>query len=256
MPDVHFDLNAFCIGHLTKTETDCMSENDICALPEGFVTEAEALGARITETRGGFPVLESLYHSPAELAAVPRIDETLPVARVLEKIAVAPCRDILLKVSGPYSVLSSVVESRTFYRWLRTNEEEVEAALERITMGLTRYISGAISAGARVISLADPYANPDVLGPAHYRRYAAASLIKLLDALSGRRSGLIHLCPHTSVRLERHGCASFESAEASETCRSYIGQLFRFAERNGPTITGHVCVYSGAVSMFHVLERR
>jgi hypothetical protein len=158
MPDVHFDLNALCIGHLTKTETDCIPGSNIYALSDSFVTEAEALGARITVTRGSFPVPDFLYKNPEELANLPRIDKTPPVSRVLEKIAASPCRDILLKVSGPYSVPASVVEPRTFYRWLRTNAAEVKAALERITTGLTLYISGTISAG--VISLADPLREP------------------------------------------------------------------------------------------------
>jgi hypothetical protein len=45
-----------------------------------------------------------------------------------------------------------------------------------------------------------------------------------------------------------------ESVEAGAD-GSYISQLLRFTERNGPAITGHICTYSGAVSAFSILER-
>jgi hypothetical protein len=83
MPDVHFDLNALCIGDLTKTETDCILESNIYVLPDSFVTEAEALGARITETRGGFPVPRHPAEGFRPLLGAPfrrRTSDFLPLA--------------------------------------------------------------------------------------------------------------------------------------------------------------------------------
>jgi uroporphyrinogen-III decarboxylase len=248
MPGVNFDLNAYCIGHITRNGTDIRSDSNLLALPEGFVTEAQALGASINQTSGGFVVPSFLYTDPAMLSAIPRIDKQSPIKLILEKIQHEKHRPIILKVSGPYSILASVVEPSLFYRWLKKNRFEVHAALQRITSGLTEYIVQALANGAKIISLADPYANPSILGESIYKEYAGSYLIKLLHAILDQPLyGLVHICPHSSIPLEQFGYTVSEAVAANNTI-SYIDTLLELVKPEKIIVTGHQCIYSNTVS--------
>ncbi|GHV74176.1 hypothetical protein AGMMS49940_14780 [Spirochaetia bacterium] len=249
MSGVNFDINALCIGHITKNETDMQSGNNILALPEGFVTEAQALGASVRRTSGGFVVPSYLYTDPAMLREIPRIDEQYPIKLILEKIQNETSRPIVLKVTGPYSVLASVVEPSLLYRWLKKNPALVHTVLHQITTGLSAYILQAILHGAKIISLADPYANPSILGMGHYKEYAGAYLIELLRTVLLRSSGgLIHLCPHSSIPLEKAGYITVEAVPVKSSTSLYIDILFGLAVEKTVALTGHQCIYSRSVS--------
>jgi uroporphyrinogen-III decarboxylase len=247
---ITFDLNAYCSGHITGSET----HPGIAAFPNRFVTEALALGARTEKTANGFETPQYLFSGPEELSDLPPMDEQPPVIQLLEMIEKAPPETtILLKVNGPYSILASLVSPRLFYRWLTKNKSQVHTALERITTGLVSYILKAVSKGVKIISLADPYANPDVLGEKHYGEFAAAYLVKLLKHITNKAPGLvIHLCPHNSLILAQYGFikSHVESAEGE----SYIKQLIALTRRKDSILLGHQCIYTGEPRELILLE--
>ncbi|MFP3042182.1 hypothetical protein LQZ19_10235 [Treponema primitia] len=255
MSGVNFDLNAYCIGHITKNEIDRQSSNNLLALPEGFVTEAQALGASINQTSGGFAVPSFLYTDPAMLRDIPRLDIQPPIKAILEDIRKETARSIVLKVSGPYSILSSIIEPSLFYHWLIRNSLDVHAALEQLTLGLTAYIVQAIKNGARIISLADPYANPSILGSAHYKEYAGTYLIKLLHGIIEQSScGIVHICPHSSIPLETYGYITAKSIPVEIDSTLYIDTLFKLFDNNRIVLMGHQCIYSSSISCVRSLH--
>ncbi|MDR1932187.1 MAG: hypothetical protein LBQ57_05090 [Spirochaetales bacterium] len=247
MAEIKMDLNSYCIGHTTGS-----GDNDrLLALPEGFVTEAQALGAGVKKTANGFLTPEYLYKTPDMLKDIVRIDEQSAVKIILEKIKNAP-KDVLLKVSGPYSVLASVIDPSLLYRWLRKEPDLIHEALEKITRGLSGYIQAAFSLGAKILSLADPYANEKILGQNRYREYAAAYFVKLLaQILRENTRGVIHLCPHHSLLLEEYGYIKKETINF-ET-ESYTEALRIYSAKNKMLLAGHQCIYSGKVQTLHLL---
>jgi uroporphyrinogen-III decarboxylase len=248
VPSVNFDLNAYCIGHITKNEIDLRSYNNLLALPEGFATEAQALGASINQTSGGFAVPSFLYADPAMLLNIPSIDTQPPIKHILEKIRHENHRPVILKVSGPYSILASVVEPSLFYRWLKKNRFEAHAALQKITQGLANYIAAALANGAKIISLADPYANLAILGESIYKEYAGGYLAKLLRIILNRSlCGLVHICPHSSLPLEQLGYAVSESIAVNANA-SFIDTLLELVKPEKTILTGHQCIYSNTFS--------
>ncbi|MDR0721448.1 MAG: hypothetical protein LBF75_01465, partial [Treponema sp.] len=109
------DLNAYCAGHLPHQGDD----PGIALYPEGFFTEALALGAAYSQTPQGFSTPQYSYTHPAQLYDLPQIAEATPVREVLKAIQNKdPEKTALLKVNGSYSVLASLVEPKLFYRWL------------------------------------------------------------------------------------------------------------------------------------------
>ncbi|MDR0877771.1 MAG: hypothetical protein LBN21_06935 [Treponema sp.] len=234
-----FALNAYCSGHITGHDAN----PDIAAFPHNFVTEALALGAGTEKSTNGFETPQYLFFNPEELLALPLMDEQLPIIRLLEVIEKAdPEKTVLLKVNGPYSILASLVSPRLFYRWLAKNKSPVHTALERINAGLISYIRKAVSKGVAILSIADPYANPDILGEKHYCEFAAPYLVELLQHI--KAPGLVtHLCPHNSLILAKYGFLK-SRAEPAEG-ESYIKRLIALTRQKDSILLGHQCIYTG-----------
>jgi uroporphyrinogen-III decarboxylase len=270
------DLNAYCVGHISDIPHPGDStapeapESSILALPEGFTVEAEALGAHIGKTSNGFSVPEYLYTNPKMLGDLPSLEEQAPIRELLDRIAEArktQGKTILLKASGPYSVLASLVEPGLFYRWLRKEPEFVHRALERIQAGLGAYIRRAFSLGVGILSLADPYANPELLGEGRYREFPARHITDLLRQITAdqadpaKRESLasstvggpvIHICPHNSLLLEAFGFLTAESMKLAEPA-SCTDALRALSASGRTLLTGHVCIYAGGISAIQLL---
>jgi hypothetical protein len=241
------DLNAYCSGHITGFG----GHKKIIAFPDNFVTEAKALGAVINKTANGFETAQYLFNNPDELYAIPSLADTEPAYRVIEQIHQAPKdKIILLKANGPYSILASLIDPKLLYRWFVKNSPAVHTALNTITAGLTDYINRTVKEGVKIISLADPYANPEILGEKRYRELAAAYLLTLLEntatavnSIAKEKNVLLHLCPHNSIPLVQLGY--METKNITITPGSYIDALTKESLfPPGLTIVGNQCIYS------------
>jgi uroporphyrinogen-III decarboxylase len=257
-----FDLNAYCVGHITgdkgfRSAANIPNKGDaIFALPENFATEAQALGAGIEITGNGFESPAFLYTDPVELNSLPRIEESKQIKSVLQQIKNASCPNILLKLNGPFSILASVIEPKLFYRWLKKYPDEINGALERITGGLASYVAESISSGARIISMADPFLNPDLVGPELYKKYGAYYFVKLLRHISAESSsGIVHICPHTSIPLETYGYLKLGIVEPIKfATQTYIEGLFKSFTQKNVIFTGHQCIYTEQAKFIQTLE--
>jgi uroporphyrinogen-III decarboxylase len=240
-------LNAYCRDHSGAPDA---------AGPEGFYAEALALGASFTRTAGGFITPQYLYTRAEELYGLPRLDESPRIKSILADIQrAAPGKrasgeTTLLKANGPYSVLASLVEPKVFYRWLGREGEAVHRGLETITAGITAYVRAAFAAGITVLSLADPSADAELLGEGRCREFAGAWLMALVEGvLAGpeSRGKIIHLCPRSSLPLERCGLLQSETRSVADRPRPYTRLLEQAAE-SGITFAGHRCIHSGAAA--------
>jgi uroporphyrinogen-III decarboxylase len=245
---VAFDPNAYCSGHITG-----QGDNPaIAAFPDNFVTEALALGAELTQTANGFVTAAPLFKDPQSIANIPNLEEQPPVLRVLDQIKnCPPGKTRLLKANGPYSILASLVDPALFYRWLTKNPAQIHSGLEKITTSLAAYIRKAFALGVEILSLADPYANPDILGNRRCRKFACVYLVKLLREITEGQDGkhhAIHLCPHNSFTLEQFGLLASKTRGQETTGEtrdeSYLDLLLRAGKSEGVTMVGHQCIYT------------
>jgi uroporphyrinogen-III decarboxylase len=190
------------------------------------------------------------------LTTLPALEEQAPILSVLSQIKNSPPEKTrLLKVNGPYSILASVTEPALLYRWIAKNPEQLHNGLEKITAGLAAYICEAFSLGVEIISLADPYANEEILGEKRYKEFAGSYLLKLLkrilkdeNAESGgkipqRKNRIIHLCPHNSLNLEKFNLIKSETTELKNSGTSYLDILREAKNLPGIQLLGHKCIY-------------
>jgi uroporphyrinogen-III decarboxylase len=227
------DLNRYCVEE---------SASELRVVPADFVTEARALGARIVKTSTGALIADYLYERLEDFETISGFHDRPPIREVLNCIEKSSVHEnVRLNVQGPYSVLAALVEPSRLYKWLIKNSLEIKTALKAVTAGLEHYIREALARGAKVISIADSYANPETLGRARYREFAAEYLFRLLTGLARTRaSGVIHLCPHSSLLLEQYGCLDARALPIAN--RSQENALLELAARNVPVITGHQCL--------------
>ncbi|MDR0877487.1 MAG: uroporphyrinogen decarboxylase family protein [Treponema sp.] len=246
-----FDTNAYCSGRET-----CDDNPNITAFPENFFTEALALGAEISHTASGFTTARYLFTDHDTFTDLPAMEEQAPILSVLAQIKNSPAEKTrLLKVNGPYSILAALVEPALFCRRIAKNPEVLHYGLEKITSGLAAYIHKAFALGVEIISLADPYANAEILGERRYKEFAGSYLIKLLKGIIADENSesdsdkkkhihrIIHLCPYNSLSLEKFGMIKSETQELENTNESYLDLL---RKTKGPAhirILGHQCIY-------------
>jgi uroporphyrinogen-III decarboxylase len=220
-------------------------------LPRDFSTEACALGASLIRTGSGFSVPEPLFTKIEDLIEIRDISKSQTVDGVLRLVRrFSPLRPVMLNVQAAYSVLSAVTEPSRLYRWLICNNNEVRAALSSITSGLAEYIAMAFDCGAKVVSISDPSARVETIGEARYREYAAEYQAGLLRLLEGIPRGVVHVCPHCSLMLGKHGyIAAYRETFDRKPYRDVLLEA-----ASGFVIVGHKCVHSEYVEEFYRIE--
>ena len=182
-------------------------EMPFCLLPFCHTLEAEALGAQIRFARDGTGPRVS--RSPCETLAqvltrtldptVPRIAETLAAARLLTEAG----ETVVFQLSGPLTILNSLLSSEQIYRSLRREPELFLEVCRKLGQDVLTLAGLAETAGVGIFSYADPMAAAGIIGPRGSRLVAEGYLAALLKALD-RQLGpdaLVCLCPKTAASL-------------------------------------------------------
>jgi [methyl-Co(III) methanol-specific corrinoid protein]:coenzyme M methyltransferase len=102
---------------------------------------------------------------------------------------------VIGSVTGPISASAALVDPMTFLKRLRRERENAHRVIDAVTDWLISYSLILIEGGADVISIADPTATGEILGPKLFEEYALAYINKLADAI--RRAGravIVHIC--------------------------------------------------------------
>jgi [methyl-Co(III) methanol-specific corrinoid protein]:coenzyme M methyltransferase len=107
----------------------------------------------------------------------------------------APDVPVIGSVTGPVSLAASLVDPMTFFKGLRKDKEASHRLLDYATEQLIDYARGIVESGATVVSIADPTATGEILGPALFEEYALPSLNRIVDAVDGMGTPVvIHIC--------------------------------------------------------------
>ncbi len=177
-------------------------------VPFCMTVEAESLGARVdlgdierepAVTRYPCATLADFAHlSPAEPERHGRLPVLLEALRLLKKKnSILP---IMGNLVGPISLATSLVEPTTFFRAMRKETRTVHEILTFITDFLICLGRAQFAAGADLITVADPTATGEILGPRFFKEFSQPYLERLCQGLA--RAGkpvIVHICGN--VRL-------------------------------------------------------
>lgn len=98
-------------------------------------------------------------------------------------------------LTGPVSTAASLVDPMRFLKDLRKDKENSHKVLNYVTEHLIEFAQLMVDNGATAISIADPTATGEILGPKMFAEYAVTYLNQLIDAI--HKMGvpvIVHIC--------------------------------------------------------------
>lgn len=113
-------------------------------------------------------------------------------------------------LTGPISTAASIVDPMTFIKQLRKEQTDSHKVLNYVTEHLLEYAQLMVDNGATAISIADPTATGEILGPKMFDLYAVEYLNKLVDGIHAMGvPAIIHICGQ--MEAVKSSCAKFHS---------------------------------------------
>ncbi len=179
-------------------------------LPFCLTVEAEVLGSEVTYgtlacepkiVKEAFPSVSSLERRPlARMLSEGRVPTILQAASRLA--SAQPDLPIIGNLSGPISTAASLVDPIQFFKALRKDPSGSHAVLSYVSELLVAFARLMLDNGASVISIGDPSATGEILGPKAFASYAVPYLNQILDAIHAHgKPAIVHICGNiNSVR--------------------------------------------------------
>ena len=178
-------------------------------VPYCLTAEVEALGASVNlgdnlieprVTRYNNEPLEAIMenYSPVDVTTG-RMGVVLEAIRELKNSQVP----VIGNVSGHISTATSVVDPLEMFKLLRREPERAARFMAFINDYLVRYALEMVKAGADVISISDPTATGEILGPRNFQKFAFPYYQKIINAL--HKEGIpviLHICGNASNIVE------------------------------------------------------
>lgn len=223
-----------------------------CRLPFCHTVEAEALGAEVIfDSLVGNRIGKYKIQNISDIELLKAVDFSKGrVAEVLSAITMLKSRGekVVVDVSGPISIATSIMDSRLFYRGLRKDKAKINICLELIEKVIIQFMKETIKRGVDMISFADPTGTIDIVGPKMYRQVAGDSVYKILKAVKDNlQDTVIHVCGKTSTSLEAIGLIESEKITIDPIQTVKNRDYFHMIEKlktNNPDIKfiGHWCL--------------
>jgi [methyl-Co(III) methanol-specific corrinoid protein]:coenzyme M methyltransferase len=111
---------------------------------------------------------------------------------------------IIGSITGPVSSAASLVNPMTFFKELYRDKENSHRLLSYVTGQLVNWAHAMAESGASVLSIADPTATGEILGPRLFEEYALPYLNRIIEA--AHKTGkpvIVHICGDVG-RVKQH----------------------------------------------------
>lgn len=200
LPDGHFTPEA-----MSRLAYDVYENTGFenFGIPFCMTVEAEALGSSVDfgSLKCEPKIQEERFMSVKDVAFVqegsiekqPRAEAVIQSIYALSKKY--PDVPAIGSLTGPISTAASIVDPMIFLKELRREKERAHQVIDYVTNQLISYAKQMADNGASVISIADPTATGEILGPKMFEEYAVCYLNKIADAV--HEAGIpviIHIC--------------------------------------------------------------
>ncbi len=107
---------------------------------------------------------------------------------------------VIGSLSGPISAAASIVDPMQFLRELRKDAPNSHRVIDYVSGHLIELARLMLDNGVTLISIADPTATGEILGPKLFNDYAVRYLNKVIDAIHAMNSRVIvHICGDMNV---------------------------------------------------------
>ncbi|MDR3588330.1 MAG: uroporphyrinogen decarboxylase family protein [Negativicutes bacterium] len=172
-------------------------------VPFCMTVEAEILGSEVSYGSLGCEpkVVRERY---ASLAEVQEKDITamldggrvgIVLAAIGEAAAANPGVPVIGNVCGPISLAASLVDPVALLKGLRKDKTGAHRVLAYVSEVQAAFACRMAEHGADVISIGDPTATGEILGPAMFEEYAVRYINRIIDAVHQKGTKVIlHIC--------------------------------------------------------------
>jgi [methyl-Co(III) methanol-specific corrinoid protein]:coenzyme M methyltransferase len=177
-------------------------------IPFCMTVEAEALGSEIDlGTLACEPkIAVEAFASVTEVAyqpvsAIVNSQRAITLINTVGKLSQAN-EDIPIigSITGPVSTAASIVDPITFFKELRKQRDAAHRVVDYVTNQTIEFACQLVDNGATVISIADPTATGEILGPRFFEEYALPALNRIVDAVNALGAPvIIHICGDVSM---------------------------------------------------------
>ena len=200
-PDAHSDSHA--MATLTQVAADVTGIENL-GLPFCMTVEAEGMGAEVffgtreTEPRVSAYIMEHIAEIDRLSGFDPHSGRAAVVAEAVRELSAtnsAGGLPVIVCLTGPISLATSLIEPLTFYRALRKDKDAAHRLLEISTEAIQAFGDALIAAGADAICIADPSATGELLGRPSFDAFAAPYLNDLTRHFAERDiATIVHVC--------------------------------------------------------------
>jgi Uroporphyrinogen-III decarboxylase len=172
-------------------------------VPFCMTVEAEALGSSVDYgTLQCEPKIKKEgFASAGEMRFFPAgtMEKNARVGAVLQALHILSTKhtDVpaIGSLTGPLSTSASLVDPMTFLRQMRKDKEATHRLVDYVSGHLIEYARLMADNGAAAISIADPTATGEILGPLLFEEYAVPYINRIADAVHGMGVlVIIHIC--------------------------------------------------------------
>ncbi|MFL0194713.1 uroporphyrinogen decarboxylase family protein [Clostridium sp. WILCCON 0269] len=200
LPDGHQDSDI-----MTKISNDVYENTGFenFGIPFCMTVESEVLGSEINygtlacepkiQKEAFSSVSSVVYKELGSMGKNPRVKAIIESTYELSKKY--PDVPVIGSITGPVSTSASIVDPITFLKDLRKKSSEAHKVIEYTADHIIELSKLMIENGASVISIADPTATGEILGPKMFKEYAVRYLNKVVDAIHAMNTPvIIHIC--------------------------------------------------------------
>lgn len=200
LPDAHKSSDL-----MTELANDVMTYTGFenFGVPFCMTVEAEVLGSEINFgslecepkiQKEVFPSVDKVEFLPlGAMSKAPRVGTIVDTIYNLSKRN--PDVPTIGSLTGPLSTSGSLVDPMPFLKQLRRDKENSHKVVDYVTEHLIEYARLMVDNGATAISIADPTATGEILGPKMFEEYAVRYLNKIIDAIHEMGVPVIvHIC--------------------------------------------------------------
>ncbi|APH20118.1 uroporphyrinogen decarboxylase family protein [Clostridium botulinum] len=244
-PDVH--KNAKDMAVLSKGIKE-YNEDFFSIVPFCMTVEAEALGGEINlgDEKAGPRVSNYTFKSIEDIEGLKEIDfKTKRIGEVLKSVEILKKEGetVIMDVQGPFTIISSLIDPRIFYKAVRKNKDEVERLMKIVQKGSVEFIKEGVKRGVDIISFGDSAGTLDILGPKMYKELGGKYTYNVLkEAKNYLGDSIIHLCGITSSSLDRAGFIKSNPIEVPEGITYGQALNYIIKENKDVKILGHNCL--------------
>lgn len=200
-PEAHMDAEQMA-GLAMSVYNYGLFEN--YGVPFCMTVEVEGMGAKVDMGSTKFEphVIEYIMKSISDYKNIKHLDINKGRVKVTtDAISILKTKNtgvpIIGNVTGPISVISSLMEPVIFYKELRRKKEDVHKLMEFVTNQIIEFGKAQVKSGADVIAISDPSGTGEILGPIYFEEFAVKYINMLIDGIRETYNDIpiiVHIC--------------------------------------------------------------